>query len=199
MPKVITRLKFYLLPIFLSLLIISISINNNATDFLSYNREQILTGEYWRIITSHFIHLSQTHLILNLLALFIIWTLVGKVFTQRQWLTLIVLLAIFISLSFLIFNPELLSYVGLSGVLHGILVAGTIVKIRKKIDYLLPGLITLKLIVEQTYGTISSHKELIGGEVIVDAHLYGSLVAVIIGMGVKLYSKYHLQEKQSNN
>jgi len=75
------------------------------------------------------------------------------------------------------FNPELIWYVGLSGVLHGLFIAGGWQEYKHygKSGALLLALIVAKLIWEQNMGAMPGSEAVSGGRVMVDAHLYGAL------------------------
>jgi len=85
--------------------------------------------------------------------------------------------ALGIGLGLLIFNPELDWYVGLSGVLHGLLVAGAIIEVRRDrlSGYALLILIAATLLWEQIAGPLPWSGVTAGGTVIIHAHLYGGL------------------------
>ena len=56
-------------------------------DTFRYDRLQIENGEYWRLVSGHFVHLGTTHLLLNMAGLVLVWLLVGRYYTRIQWLT----------------------------------------------------------------------------------------------------------------
>lgn len=80
-----------------------------------YQRESILNGEWWRLISGHWVHFSTTHLLANLaVVLPCIWILANS-----RWWTLLLFIvfgALLISIGLLIFEPELARYGGLSGI-----------------------------------------------------------------------------------
>jgi rhomboid family GlyGly-CTERM serine protease len=148
-----------------------------------FDRESILHGQVWRLFSGHFAHLGWSHLWLNTGGLAVIWALVGNCFTTRQWLIIITGLTLGVSLGLMAFNPKLAWYVGLSGVLHGMLVAGAVTELRKgqHRGYVLLILVAMKLIWEQMTGPLPGSEASAGGTVIVDAHLYGGLCGIILG------------------
>jgi membrane associated rhomboid family serine protease len=80
-------------------------------------------------------------------------------------------------IGFWFLNPELYWYVGMSGLLHGLLVAGIVTRLSK-IDAetaILLLLLVGKITWEQFSGPVPGSESTSGGPVIVDAHLYGAL------------------------
>ena len=72
-----------LLILALSLLLVwtqSLDVNSWA-----YNRDAIANGEYWRLITGHFIHLNNMHLLLNMLGVGLVLMLFDNVLAIWQW------------------------------------------------------------------------------------------------------------------
>ena len=53
-------------------------------ELLRYDRVWIGQGEFWRLISGHFAHLSWSHLALNSAGLGLGWDLVGLNFTTRS-------------------------------------------------------------------------------------------------------------------
>lgn len=179
MNKLLNRLNDWLFPTALLLIIATIPLmGDHISSLLSFQRTSIIDSEYWRLITANFIHLNDNHLYLNGAGLLLIWLLVGDKFKAIEWLFLTALLALTVSIGLFIFNPDLQHYVGLSGVLHGLLVAGALKYYDSYEEMVLLALVVVKLLYEQAYGPLSGSEELINGSVIVDAHLYGAIVAM---------------------
>lgn len=110
---------------YLGVLVILISFQlfaNQLTPILEYDRTRLIQGEYWRFITGHLIHLSWYHWLVNsaglLLILFVLP--VRSYFIYEA--SLVIVLAFSIGIGLFWFAPDLIYYVGLSGILHGIFV-----------------------------------------------------------------------------
>jgi rhomboid family GlyGly-CTERM serine protease len=90
----------------------------------------------------------------------------------------------FIDAGLWFFHPELQWYVGLSGLLHGILAAGLIATWRPARAEMiaLAALLIAKLVWEQTVGPMPGSEGSSGGTVIVDAHLYGTVGGVLMAI-----------------
>ena len=142
---------------------------------LRYEREAILSGEYWRLISGHFVHGTNQHLFLNLAGLALIAALFPRSYTAKEWLCVLMFSLLAIDVGFVFYEPQLQWYVGFSGALHGALAAGALAWWRSEPRVLALALASVligKLVWEQWQGALP----LSGGlPVVVDAHLYGAL------------------------
>ncbi|WP_282606363.1 rhombosortase [Pelagibius sp. Alg239-R121] len=92
-----------------------------APDLLVWDRAGIDEGEFWRGVTGHFAHSDVEHLVWNLAALS---GLAGLLeckygFSAAKQFSLLAVSAIAISAVVYCFRPNLVRYVGLSGILNG--------------------------------------------------------------------------------
>jgi rhomboid family GlyGly-CTERM serine protease len=147
---------------------------------LRYAREPIAAGELWRLVSGHFVHLGWSHFLMNAVALLLIWALVGNRLAVRQWLLVFVLVIGGIDAGFWFIDRQLVWYVGLSGVLHGLLLAGLVAGWRASRGeaVLLTVLMAAKLLYEQLLGPLPGSEATAGGAVVVNAHLYGALAGL---------------------
>jgi rhomboid family GlyGly-CTERM serine protease len=144
---------------------------------LRYQRSEILNGEGWRLLSGHLVHLGWSHLWMNLLALALLWALLGETLTVTAWSLLLLSCALLDGLGLLLFNTGVEWYVGLSGVLHGLFLAGSLAGLasgRRDALLLLIALV-VKLAWEQLAGPLPGSAAAAGGPVVVDAHLYGAI------------------------
>jgi rhomboid family GlyGly-CTERM serine protease len=142
---------------------------------LRYERDAVLSGEYWRLVTGHLVHGSTQHLLLNGAGLGLIAALFPRDYSLRGWLLIGLLSIAFIGVGFVFYEPQLQWYVGFSGVLHGALAAGAIKWWRSESRALALTLTVFfvgKLLWEQLHGALPLSGDL---PVVVDAHLYGAL------------------------
>lgn len=148
---------------------------------LRYEREAVLQGEYWRLLTGHLVHGSWQHLLMNGLGLGLVAALFDRHYSLQAWLLIALFSVVAIDLGFVLYEPQLLWYVGLSGVLHGALAAGAVAWWRhesKLLALLLSVIFVGKLAWEQWHGALPLSGDL---PVVVDAHLYGAIGGVIAG------------------
>jgi len=176
------RLFRHALP--LSLALISIAVMLGGRDlrlWLRFDREAILHGEAWRLVTAHLAHLGWSHLALNLAGLALIWLLFSRVYTTEQWLAALAISMLGVGFGVLAFQPAVYWYVGLSGVLHGLFVAGAVASLAAgyRAELLLLGLLVVKLAWEQLHGALPGSESFAGGAVLVDSHLYGAVAGLL--------------------
>ena len=150
-------------------------------EWLRFDRVWLQHGESWRLISGHLAHLGWQHFALNSCGLVLVWYLVGDAFSQRTWLIVIALILAAIDGAFWVLDPELYWYVGLSGLLHGLLVAGLVSRLPAVAGetLVLLLLVTAKIAWEQFAGPVPGSEATSGGPVIVNAHLYGAVGGII--------------------
>jgi rhomboid family GlyGly-CTERM serine protease len=148
---------------------------DSGRELLRFDRGSIAAGELWRLLSGHFVHLGVSHTLLNLAGLLLVWFLVGRAWTWPQWLVVLAASVAAIDLGLWFGAPQLQWYVGLSGLLHGMLAAGIVAGIpdRNVEALILAMVVTGKLAWEQFAGPLPGSEATSGGAVIVDAHLYG--------------------------
>ncbi len=140
-----------------------------------YDRAAIAAGEWWRLVSGHLLHLGWMHLALNLAGLGLIAGLFWRYWTAWNFALVFVCSLIAADIGLWWFSPEVGWYVGLSGILHGLLVAGALFAFRRERAFSLAvmAIVTGKLAWEQVTHSSAGTEQLIGGHVLFDAHLYG--------------------------
>ncbi|MFW8589548.1 rhombosortase [Glaciecola sp. 2405UD65-10] len=163
-----------------------------------FSRVGLEKGEYWRLITAHFAHTNSVHLILNLAGLFILYLLYGEYTKPRFYAVLFLLLALVVSCNVYLFNPELHFYVGLSGVLHGLFAWGVVQDIthKRKSAYLLLAGLFIKIMHEQLFNDTAFVANLIDARVAIDAHLYGAIGGLSIGIILYFLDSSHKNKER---
>jgi rhomboid family GlyGly-CTERM serine protease len=149
---------------------------------LRYERA-LLWAEPWRFLTGHWVHLGPSHLWQNLLGGVLITLWLGRGLPRGAGLWLLPFLALGVSWGLYWREPQLVWYVGLSGVLYGLLLAGVIPLLswrRPELVLLFWGVL-LKVGHEQWAGPSSWVEESVGGPVVVAAHLYGAFWGALVG------------------
>ena len=147
---------------------------------IAYKREDVLSGQWWRMISCHFKHFGLSHLLLNCLGLGFTLMLFDTL-SFAQWIWSFLCSALAVSFGLLWLDPQVAWYIGLSGVLHGFLIFGLIMSFRLQplINSLVLVAIVGKLTHEQFVGADFKLEDFIGGSVLVNAHLYGGIGGAI--------------------
>lgn len=187
------RVSAYLPPLSIALLALAFhALGDGGLQALRYHRQAIAEGEIWRLVTGHLVHLNTAHLAGNLAGLAIIWLLVAPALSANVALLMLFGAAIACDLGLWIFNPELLWYVGLSGALHGLLLAGALVLARQQrwTGLGIAALVIAKLLWEQVNGPLPSSEAMIQNSVVVDAHLYGAIGGVATIYVIELIQRW---------
>ncbi len=159
---------------------------DSGREWLRFDRVGIAAGEVWRLLTGHFVHLGVSHTLLNLAGLVLVWVLVGRSFTWPQWLYVMAGSVAAIDLGLWFGTTQLEWYVGLSGLLHGMLAAGIAAGLadRSYEALVLAVVVAGKLAWEQLAGPLPGSEATSGGAVIVDAHLYGVIGGAAVAAGI---------------
>lgn len=146
------------------------------TELARYERAGLAAGEYWRLLTGHLVHLGWEHLAMNVAALLVMAVLFEGVLKTRHWLQSVVVAALAIDAGLYWLDAEVVWYVGLSGVLHGILAAGGLALWRRRaaVGPLILAALLAKLVWEHWRGPVPFSESTAGGPVIVAAHLFGA-------------------------
>jgi len=183
-----TFIQQHSLPLVLTLTATLLAIaGDSLTELLRYHAGDIKAGEIWRLISANLVHLGWSHTLMNLFGLGLIWGLFWNCFSSWQWWLISLTSGLGVSLGLLILNPELVWYVGLSGVLHGLFVAGAVGAIRRgdRREAILLAAIVSKLLWEQYFGALPGSADMAGGPVVVDSHLYGAIAGALAALLLK--------------
>ncbi len=168
-------------------------------ELLRFQFNWLELAEFWRLVTAHFVHTNWIHLALNVAGLLLCVAICKPQWSLVQWLVYHGILSVGISLLLTLRNPELNWYVGYSGLLFGLYVIGAIDLFQRDrlISLLVLVFILGKVGLEQMSDLKVTNDELIGTPVIVDAHLYGVLLAFIITVVQWIYSLRLKSKNQS--
>ena len=154
-----------------------------ATGLLRYDRPAIAAGQWWRLLTAQIAHLNLHHALLNTLGLVFLWALFAREWKPLQWAVIAFVVTVAIDGGLWFLDSGIAWYVGASGMLHGLMVAGVVAYIRRgdPLGWIMAGLLVAKLAYEHLQGPLPFAGR--GVPVVVDAHLYGAvggLVATIL-------------------
>ena len=152
---------------------------------LRYDRAGLAAGQWWRLLTGHLVHLDLEHAALNSLGLVLMWALFARDYRPRQWILITLTAMAAIDAGLWLRDSTMAWYVGSSGALHGVMVAGTLAHVRRSdLDgWILAAFIIVKLTYEQSAGALPFADT--GPGVAVDAHLYGALGGGLVATFLK--------------
>jgi len=164
------------------LLIVLHLLRAELTPWLEFDRSAIYQGQWWRILTGHFMHTNSWHLVMNLGGLLLILLLHGMYYRALQLWTHLLLGCVLIGLAVLFWSPQISLYVGLSGWLHALLVCGCCIDIQRQWSsgWLILVAVFGKVLWEQWQGASQDIVTLIDAEVATDAHLYGAVIGLLL-------------------
>ena len=97
-------------------------IGDPARRLLRFDRGAIGAGQWWRLLSAHFVHIDLEHAVLNTLGLVLMWALFARDYSPWRWARYLLRFRLRGRRLRLWFaNPELQWYVGASGALHGVM------------------------------------------------------------------------------
>ena len=184
-------MRVFLLLIAISLVCVGLQFEPQAS-WANWQRDIILNGQWWRILTGNFTHTNLPHLTMNLAGLWVI----SFIFKPNEKALFICLLSISVAIGLFNFLSSMNSYVGLSGTLHGLFAYFALQEALngRKSSWLLVIGVSIKIAWELTMGASLATQDLINAQVAVDAHLYGALSGMIFSAafyGFKYKTRLH--------
>lgn len=194
----------WLPPLVLMLLVLALGVGGErVTDALRYDRVAIAAGEWWRLLSGNFVHLGWWHLFLNEIGVVVLVLLCPDRLSWAVWGRRLLLLGLGMSLGLYWMVPSVRWYVGLSGVMHGLFVLGLGRQVWVRKDLIAAGCLAYlvgKIAWELASGVPVSDEAAIGGSVLVESHLYGTLSALIYGLVFRVFTgleTFSWREKQT--
>ena len=112
----------------------------HALDGLILDRIALSYGEFWRVLTGHFVHFNFDHLFWDLTA-FIIFGMVIELMHPKHLIPSLLLSCAAVSMWVVFGQNEIFAYAGLSGALNGMLVVATYIQWRKTENQIFPYII----------------------------------------------------------
>jgi rhomboid family GlyGly-CTERM serine protease len=152
---------------------------------LRYDAGAIAGGQWWRVLTGNFVHLGWWHLFLNEVGLLVLVLLCPEPLSWSVWVRRLLFLGFGMGAGLYFFVPGTAWYVGMSGVIHGLFLLGLgrqIVAGRDLIAAACLAYLVGKIAWEMIVGVPVSDETALGGKVLVESHLYGSLSALVYGL-----------------
>lgn len=147
-----------------------------------YERQAVLAGEGWRLLSAHLAHAGLAHWALNMAGLTLILAIYQRVATAGSLAVATVVLMLWVGACLMLLQPDLDWYLGFSGVLHGVFAfyALRAALAGERVQIVALGLLGMKLAYEQFLGAPPATQALIGVPVVTGAHLYGALGGMLL-------------------
>jgi len=154
----------------------------NWVDSWRFDRVLVEQGSYWLLLSGHVAHFNWVHWLLNMAGLAIVAFFFGPHASVKQWFAVMLCSMVLISSAIWLWLPDVRTYVGLSGVLHGLFLYGALREIRyyPVSGYVLLCVLIAKLAWEFFNGAMPGSEEMTGGRVLTESHLFGAIAGIIV-------------------
>jgi rhomboid family GlyGly-CTERM serine protease len=158
------------------------------TGLLRYERGAIAHGEWWRLVSAHWVHLGPRHLLPDAAGLVLLWVLYARELRPLSWLLVLAGATAAIDAGLWWGPGDIEWYAGISGLLHGAWAAGSVAVARKggPTGWVMLAALAVKLAVEHFTGARLFTS---GFPVVPVAHLYGALGALLAVAALALARK----------
>lgn len=150
---------------------------------LSYQRDAVAGGEWWRFYTGNLVHFTSYHAVMNVAGLLFAAAFLFRYLPVKLWVASLVVIPLAVTIGIHWLNPQYTEYRGFSGVLYGALAAGLLAAWRQQpwLYLLAFGLLLGKIVFEQLPGYDRDYLvQQIGVPVATNAHLYGVCAGILI-------------------
>ena len=181
---ILARWKHWRFPLIVSVAAIAIQWGGWSGP-LRYDASAISHGQVWRLLTGNLVHLGWVHLFRDVPAVFVIWFGFSQVLSERGWILLFLVDGLAVTLGLYFFLPSVEWYVGLSGILYGlVLCAGLLLLPLRPVLGGIMVIGTTAIVLSGVFvGPLPIQELHLGGKVIPQAHLFGLIGGVLFALG----------------
>lgn len=162
-------------------------------DSLSLYPDKVNNGEVWRLLTANLVHFGWVHTLMNVAALLLCCIALFNEISVKKFSGLLLWCCLAVGGGIYLFNPEYAPYAGLSGALHGLIVAG-LMQTRAypfSVRALALALVVVKLWQENSSDYEATDlQQLIPAAVAVESHLYGAIGGFVFASGAWLATHF---------
>jgi rhomboid family GlyGly-CTERM serine protease len=171
-------------PAAIALASILVTRNTQLAGLMRYQRQEVLNGQWWRLLSCHLVHLDSVHLATNIAALFVMSAIFADTLRAGTQLLALLFAGMVVGLALLACEPQVSYYAGLSGALHGLLAVGALVWVRDRprLGGLLVAGMLCKLLIE--YGGYAFWFTVRTFPVVTSAHRWGAAGGLVFGLAL---------------
>lgn len=182
MPKITITASFGLCLILSAVMLSLTAVENALFPLLSLYPDKVSAGEIWRLLTGNLVHFGWAHTVMNVAALVLCTLAFFTDVSLKKFSLLLLWCGASVGVGIYLFNPEYSPYAGLSGAIHGLIVAGLLqTRVYPAwIRVVALVLVTAKLVQENSAGYEATDlQQLIPAAVAVESHLYGAIAGIV--------------------
>lgn len=158
------------------------ALENPLFPLLSLEPTKVSAGEFWRLLTANLVHFGWVHTLMNAAALLLCALAFFTEYSLKKFSLLLLWCCSGVGIGIYLFNPEYSPYAGLSGAIHGLIVAGLLLTRAYPIwiRVLALGLVMAKIVQENSADYEATDLQaLLPVAVAVESHLYGAVAGLV--------------------
>ncbi len=166
-------------------------------DTLSLEPTKVAAGEVWRLLSGNLVHFGWLHTLMNAAALLLCALAFFAEYSFKKFSLLLLWCCASVGVWIYLLNPEYSPYAGLSGAIHGLIVAGLLLPRSYPIwiRVIALGMVLAKLMQENSADYEATDLQaLLPVAVAVESHLYGALAGLVFASSDYLLQRLKRKE-----
>lgn len=182
MPKIKITATVGLCLILSAIMLCLTALENPLFPLLSLEPTKVAADEFWRLLTGNLVHFGWAHTLMNAAALLLCTLAFFTEYSLKKFSFLLLWCCACVGVGIYLFNPEYSPYAGLSGAIHGLIVAGLLQTRAYPMWIRVIGLalVVAKLVQENSAGYEATDLQaLLPVAVAVESHLYGAIAGLV--------------------
>ncbi|MFU8783631.1 rhombosortase [Aliidiomarina sp.] len=182
-PSLSYRLRFLIAPFVIIAVMLTVFLLPGIEPWLVLTENGVLS-QPWRIFTTHLVHLNSAHLAVNCIALLAIAVIFRNHVKGRLLINVMLISALAATLIPVLLAQDY-AFVGLSGVLHGVVVYGglLIMRTQRPVGVTILLIVIVKLVIDLMLA--DTQNEWLGAEVAYLCHVGGAIGGALAVPGLR--------------